>query len=223
MSRTDKDRPWWVINHQDHNDIDHDHRNGICVEETLELAKFYAGGRGYRPKHKCKKVVRVDFECYPRKVNGKRQILFTVEVPESPYPWNRYHDKNRKKSCWSETCDCGHAPDAWTERYYCQDKYRTECFGHWYSYRDNSINCDCDNWPKTATCNLYARDTRGGYSRYTWGGVPNSFVRTNYHKPERARERELKNMVREYNAYGDIEDSDFFNRQARNSSHWYYW
>ncbi len=227
MSRTDKDRPWWVIDIQDPHYIKHDHRNGVCIEENLELAKFYNGGRGYRPHHDCKKNVRVDFECYPRKVNGHRTILFTVDVPERSYghrSYRAYIDKNRKRNCWTEVCDCGHGPDEHLERWYCDKKYWTGCFGHWFRTYDPSIACSCDDWPEQATCDIRALDSRGGYHRYTWGGVPSWFVRQTWHRPERAREREdLRDMAREYNEYGDIEDDDFANYQHNHRAAWLWW
>jgi hypothetical protein len=53
--------------------------------------------------------------------------------------------------------------------------------------------------------------------------VPSEFVRTYYHKPERARERKLRDYAREYNTYGELEDGDFENRQSRGSARWLYW
>jgi hypothetical protein len=232
MSHTDKDRPWWVQNYQDSNgNVDHDHRSGECIEETLYHLQHSNGGhwRAYARQHKnCKKIVRVDFTCHPEKINGKRQIVLSVDVPASRYGGKGYNDVNRKAACWRRVCDCGHNDDdsykAWREWYYCDKKYSTQCFGHWYTYRDNSISCVCDTWPEQPTCSIErGPGTKGGWRRYTWGGVPTEFVRRYYHRPERARERNLTQMAREYNAYGDIEDDDFVNRQARNSCRWLYW
>jgi hypothetical protein len=227
MSRTDKDRPWWVQNFQDGPELyDHDHHNGECIEETLEYAQW-AQSRPYRHKN-CNKRVRVDFTCRPAKVNGKRSIVFSVEVPESRYSYYpygySYANVNRKKICWDLTCDCGHPADDYTGRWNCELKYRTECFGHYYIYFDRDIPCTCDTWPERPTCSrTRAEGTKGGYRRYTWGGVPSDFVRAYYHRPERARERQLKDYVNEYNTYGELEDGDFENRQARNSCRWIYW
>jgi len=44
MAHTDKDRPWWVIIHQE-NPIEHDHRSGKCVIETIEDARKYSAGK----------------------------------------------------------------------------------------------------------------------------------------------------------------------------------
>ncbi|GAB2576401.1 hypothetical protein [Kribbella endophytica] len=35
MSRTDKDRPNWVIRQVENHPIQHDHRHGNCIEQTL--------------------------------------------------------------------------------------------------------------------------------------------------------------------------------------------
>ena len=49
MSRTDKDRPWWVMTLQDDNYISHDHRFGKCIEETPEYAVAVNGRRWRAP------------------------------------------------------------------------------------------------------------------------------------------------------------------------------
>lgn len=51
--------------------------------------------------------------------------------------------------------------------------------------------------------------------------VPKWFVDHIWNGPERVRVRDgLRNLAREYNSYGDIEDDDFPNWQARNCARW---
>ena len=213
MSRTDKDRPWWVTNFQDGPELyDHDHRNGVCIEETLEYAKW-AQHRSWR--HTCKKRTTWLEYCTKAEAHAKRS------------PYRVYGERNYDK-CWTTTCD--HPRYMYRTRTYhdtwgCPDATRRQCAGHREYGWDASIACSCDDFPPRPTCDRTAVDDRNGTRRwrYTWGGVPSEFVRTYYHKPERARERSLNDYAREYNTYGELEDGDFDTRQARNSARWLYW
>lgn len=77
----------------------------------------------------------------------------------------------------------------------------------------------------------YPTCTRYWGGRYTFiaslqygESVPGWFVKHVWREPERRRERDdLRDLAREYNTYGDLEDDDFPNYQARNSAKWYYW
>lgn len=215
MSRTDKDRPWWVTNFQDGPELyNHDHTTGECIEESLEYAKWSQTRSLHR---NCKKYLTWTEYC-------------TKAEAYAGYKKNRwpiYGERNYGK-CWVTSCD--HRPYDWTTRQHhptstCPDAYRRQCAGHREYRWDYSIPCVCDDYPPKPTCDRIAVDDRNGTRRwrYTWGGVPSEFVRTYYHKPERARERKLRDYAREYNTYGDIEDGDFDNRQARNSARWLYW
>lgn len=221
MSRTDKDRPWWVKSLQDGKIIDHDHRKGVCIPETLELNKFYSGGTGYRRHPHCKKSFWVDVTCSRQMINGRKEIVYSRELSSK---WGSFRPKTRGQDpCWSRVCD-GHTHGEYDYlgRIYCDEKINTQCLGHTTHVFDRSIPCDCDTWPTPSTCDIREPD-RSNRRRYTYGGVPTWFVREVYHGPERRRERELRDMAREYNAYGDIEDDDFFNRQGRNSARWDWW
>lgn len=224
MSRTDKDRPHWVATIQDGNGaIDHDHRNGVCVEETLENAKRRNGSHyAYGRHHNCNKSVRIEFGCHVSKATGRRVVAWdNPDAEDFRYIRDMYRNQ---PPCWSRICDCNHGMYDYLERMYCDSKYNTKCFGHYAIVRDNSVPCTCDDYPEVPTCELTAPDnSRGGWRRYTWGGVPTWYCREVYHRPERARERKLNDMAREYNTYGDIEDDDFVNRQARNEARWMWW
>lgn len=50
MSRTDAHRPVWVHDFFD-GTIQHDHRSGVCVEETLERVRWEANSRSKRYRH----------------------------------------------------------------------------------------------------------------------------------------------------------------------------
>ncbi len=215
MSRTDKDRPWWVQNFQDGPELyDHDHRSGKCIEESLDYAKWSQ----HRGRHRdCKKYLTWTEYC------TKAEAY--VGHKKNPHPT---HGERNYGKCWVTMCD--HRPYNWVTREHhytsiCSDAYRHQCAGHREHRWDYSIPCTCDDFPPRPTCDRIAVDNKNGSRRwrYTWGGVPSEFVRTYYHKPERARERNLHDYVREYNTYGDLEDGDFENRQARNSARWIYW
>lgn len=219
MAHTDKDRPFWVQN-AEHGHIQHDHRNGKCIISDDQRDRWNAWAHH---RSKCKKHVRVDFACQPKKVNGKREIVFERD----DIPWRK--DCSRK-SCWTWTCDCPYTEGrygytrvyddgSWRHGISCEDRYFNECLGHYGYIRDDSIPCSCDD-TKVATC--FPAWGVGRY--YAWGGVPSWYIRNVYHSPERRREREdLRSMAREYNAYGDLEDGDFVNRQGRNSARWTWW
>lgn len=51
--------------------------------------------------------------------------------------------------------------------------------------------------------------------------IPRWYINHLWNGPERVRVRDgLRNLAREYNSYGDIEDDDFPNWQARNCARW---
>lgn len=53
--------------------------------------------------------------------------------------------------------------------------------------------------------------------------VPRWYVNHVWTEPERVRERDqLRNLAREYNAHGDLEDGDFPNWQHRRGATWYW-
>lgn len=215
MSRTDKDRPWWVTNFQDGPELyDHDHRNGECIEETLEYRKW-ANHRGHR--HSCNKYLTWTEYCTKAEAYAAHKKGYTYS-----------RNARDHRECWITACD--HSSYNWKTRQHhfrgsCPDAYRRQCVGH-RAYRwDYSIPCTCDDFPLRPTCDRTSVDDKNGTRRwrYTWGGVPSEFVRTYYHKPERARERKLNDYAREYNTYGELEDGDFENRQSRSSARWLYW
>lgn len=197
MSHTDKDRPFWVQN-QESGIIDHDHRHGVCIVGIDKSIQWSSFRNHYRH---CAKRVEVVTRCWK-------------DEPNKFYDWR---NKRYVYTCWKWEYKCDPAPVEFHWHIYCEKDYYVECIGHKRIEHHDEIPCSCDNRPVPPTC--FPRWQFG----YTYGGVPSAFVRTYYHKPERARERKLRDLAREYNAYGDIEDADFFNRQGRSSARWDYW
>jgi hypothetical protein len=216
MGKTDKDRPYWVIEIQENARIRHDHSRGECIEETPEYR-----GRSYRRHKYCTKNYDLEISCHPEKVNGKRELVYD---PPADYSGRWMRPKTRGQSpCWTWVCN-GHTHDSYSpDLWYCKDKVFTHCLGHTVRMHDASRPCVCDDWLPVPTC-TYELSYGMKYYRYSWGGVPSWFVRQTHHKPERCKERKLRDYVREYNAYGELEnDGDFDNRQARGSARWDWW
>jgi hypothetical protein len=56
------------------------------------------------------------------------------------------------------------------------------------------------------------------------GGAPSWYNNQNWTRPERRRERDsLRDLAREYNANGELDDGDFENRQHRHEGIWNWW
>lgn len=123
MSRTDKDRPYWL---QDAESglIDHDHRTGKCVISDDRRDRWTSWRNHWR---KCKKREVVDFTC----------------TKQDPYI-ERYRSQ---RNCWrydyvrTPGVDFGYGHYEWTR-----------CVGHSRVEYHNEIPCACDNMPEPATC-----------------------------------------------------------------------
>lgn len=97
---------------------------------------------------------------------------------------------------------------------------RTECtlpaepFVHddQFIYRRRSDECNWTPvWPTYRECRwlMFGKAAPGWYIDHYWNN------------PERVRTRDqLRNLAREYNTYGDLEDGDFPNWQARSCAKW---
>jgi len=198
MSKTDKDSPFWVQTLD--NRIEHDHADGVCVISDDRRDRWSAWSQ-HRAKHCAKRVV-VEFTC----------------TKSEPY---RGRGRWNVQTCWilSRVCECP-IPESWKrEDHGCTGELRRlGCVGHTRIEHHPEIPCHCDDRPPTPTC------TPAWNFGYVYGGVPHWFVREVWHSPERAREREtLGSIRREWNEYGDVEDGDFANYQARNSARWLWW
>ena len=97
MSRTDKDRPEWVrrFDHTIVTHIEHDHRDGICEEETFEDARAYATSRrrygAHRYDGRCVAYQQVEVGC------GGRWKTH-LELGDTPFEYR-----------WVKSYECGFA------------------------------------------------------------------------------------------------------------------
>lgn len=200
MSRTFKDRPYWVKKFDpDYGaHIDHDHRKGECVVEDLAAARRETTQRHNRYRHYryCNKIEIIVTHC-------------TREHPQQPaHPW---------------------MPECWTASGYGFVNGRFHwvingCRGHETIINYPENDCSCDRWPDypNTTCYMEMGGSRRYYSMFA-DGPPSEFVREDYHAPERRRARdELRNIAKEYNATGDLDEitDDYYSRPARNSAKW---
>jgi len=201
MSKTDKDKPFWVQNLD--NPIEHNHEHGRCVISDDRRDRW--SGWGPRHRRRCNKNVVVEFTC----------------TKDEPYRGRgRWHER----TCWilRQVCECP-IPASWKrESHGCTGRFRPlGCIGHTRTEYHTEIPCVCDDRPEPATCFPEWNST---WHSFCYGGVPHWFVREVWHSPERAREREtLGRIRREWNEYGDVEDDDFANYQGRNSARWLWW
>jgi hypothetical protein len=209
MSRTEKDRPWWVQVSDLARVIEHDHTDGRCVISDDRRQRW--GAFQHHRWRNCKHRVVVHFECTK------------AEPYVAPNRYRGWMDAGR--TCWTTVCGCP-VPDAWKR----EDSHawgrcsreRVQCIGHTRVEWDYSIPCECDDWDPP-TCFPRAPED-SGFNRYVRGGVPSDYVRVMYHKPERARVRAgLHDAASRFNAGADLEDWDLPNYQARNSCRWLYW
>lgn len=118
MSRTDKDRPYWVQN-AEIGRIDHDHRDGECVVQDLtEPAHFW---RRHHWRH-CKKYVTIEWRCTKAEPNRDCRGVRTCwtgryvwsDVPgDSPvFVWTQCVGHSRREKDESIPCTCDDEPDA---------------------------------------------------------------------------------------------------------------
>lgn len=224
MAHTDKDRPFWVIRHVENFKIDHDHRRGECVLETLEHARAYAAG-SVRPtwRHN-RSAIHGHYEEY-RCTKDDPFVKNTW-----PYRWlrmsqdgtTRYaviQNLRMEQTCWATWFD--HDPDSPTYH-----EYRsTQCVTvHRRWIENENVECEvCSIEHPTCDPAWYGVDTGYRYSSVHLKGVRmTERCHTEWHRPERLRERDtLRVQVKTWNAGDELEDWDFENRQARRSAKWH--
>lgn len=209
MSKTDKDRPDWVIRHSEGFPIEHDHRNGVCVIETFDYSKGVAAGNHKGHSHKnCPKYTEEHYTC-------------TKQDPVRHKYWggffrtNEARDQWLSKSCW----------ESWIS-YVTSSWMTTECLGHMRWIYDADTYCAyCDNEPKRPTCTPSWYGSAVGYRYWTAYGTRNKptteWCKLEFHGPERRRKRDtLREDLKAYNAGEELDDWDFENRQGRRSVQW---
>lgn len=216
MSRTYKDRPRWVKKTDPayRPYIDHDHRNGECIEETAEYIRLSQDSRAEKPwKHRprCKKYREEEYFCTPD----------NPEVAYSSIRWSRNGiARTMRIYCWR---------DQWVAYDEESDRYvgfvLRKCKGHTRKVYDESLPCVCDNYMNLPrpTCWVEFPDSVRKTNLWTRSSPPSSIVRERYHAPERRRSRDtLRGIAKEYNTFGDLDDitDDYFSRPARNSVKW---
>lgn len=214
MSRTDKDRPDWVIRHVENFPTRHNHEHGECREETLEYARAWAGGYRqssyHHTRNHCPKWTYEDWTCTkaePFRPSRYLRSWAAVRGRVEPKP---------ETLCWNYWYVVTH---------YAVTYHHTECLGHKRWVEDESVACDhCDNAPVAPTCEPDWYGPEVGY-RYSSRYRPTSMgerTHTEWHRPERRREREgALAWAKEWNAGDELEDWDFENRQARGSALWH--
>lgn len=188
MSDTDKDKPAWLRD-LDHGRIDHDHRDGECRIETLQVAR----------------------------AARYTQSRWVHALTCAKYEWDVWvcEKQTREPGCWQTE-----QVREWVDGIYIVVWWRaTRCRGHRLRTFYPERSCSCDELPEAPTCTA-ERVYR------TYGGrqtAPRDYRRDLWFGPERARERDdLRGAAREYNAYGEVDDFDFPNPQARHQASWWW-
>lgn len=206
MSRTDKDRPYWVqVRDAANGRVEHDHRLGYC-EISDDRRDRWGAWRHHYHKH-CKKYELIEWTC-------TRADPF---IDESRAWLRSAAGRREARRCWKSWY--GESAEGAGDWHWMS----IQCVGHKRWERHEDWPCSCDE-RSTATCFPDA-GTVDGWNHYTRGGVPSTFVRVYYHKPERARVRAgLHDARLRWNSGEDLEDEDLLpERQARNSCRWLYW
>lgn len=210
MSRTYKDRPFWVKKSDPayRPYIDHDHRNGECIEETAEYIRLSQDSSAEKPwnhRPRCKKYREEEYFCTP-------------ENPATTF--TKWGTRSRAESCWQDVW-VGYDPDS--TRYV--GFVSTKCKGHTRKVYDESLPCVCDTYMNLPAPTCWVEFPDGVRKTNLWSrsAPPSDTVREWYHAPERRRARDtLRGITKEYNTFGDLDDitDDYFSRPARNSVKW---
>lgn len=224
MSRTDKDRPFWVIRHVENFSIDHNHQRGECVVETLEYARAWNAG-AYRNNHRHTCLKRIEHEYYCTEAEPYRRYTYS-------WKYMGVRENRGQSECW------GSWKEPWyyvgwrgrdlpgVEGSYIMRTKKNGCLGphrRW-EYVD-AIPCVCNGWPPVPTCDPSWSGPALGW-RYSHYGLKHISMsercRVEWHGPERRRSREAGGAwVKEWNAGGDMDDWDYENRQARRTAIWH--
>lgn len=211
MSRTDKDRPAWVQKFDPAvpTYVDHDHRDGRCVEETLEDARWFSTHR-WSSRHfwrSCAKYEVVPAEC-PH--DPKKFVRYSAcRIIRDRYrDWVELDSQLVSEGVW------------WRDRPW----WKLPDHEHTQRVKHDDWPCQCDSWPERPTCD---RDFTRGYvyasRRYYGSNVPLWFRQHTWYEPERTRERVvLREVAKEYNAGADLDGYDFPSFQHRHRASWHW-
>lgn len=122
MSKTDKDRPHWVVNAES-GVIDHDHRSGRCVVEEPPGTRWRSWRHHWR---RCAKRVKTTWFC-------------TKSDPHLDY--------RGRKTCWTAAYVRDDPDDYYSFRWVVR-----QCDGHDKITVVDEIPCCCDDRPEDPTC-----------------------------------------------------------------------
>jgi hypothetical protein len=219
VSKTDKDRPDWVIRHTEGFPLSHDHRHGECVIETLEYARNYNAGSNrptWRHKRSPKHGHYEEYYCTRKDPFVKTTWSYRWLHAAEPV---RYNLKN-EATCWAFWRD--YDPESPTYH-----EYRsTQCVGPHRRWIEHE-NVDCEVCAvERPTCDPSWYGEVIGWRYWTAYGTRNKslseWCKMEFHGPERRRERDsLREDLKAYNAGDELADWDFENRQGRRSVQWH--
>lgn len=205
MSHTDAHRPGWLQYFDDAVPVRvaHDHRDGRCVEETLEYARWQRTRPHRHYWRNCAKYEAIVEECpHVKKLH---------RVYESPCDRIARH--------WRMWVAANPTINERLDYPFIFPKHE-----HTSHVKHDNWPCSCDNDPERPTC--YRRYACGYfyYASKVYGDHPNhEDRRLYYHGPERRRTRDsLRDAARDWNANGDT-DVEPDTRQHRHSVAWLLW
>ena len=201
MSRTDKDRPYWVImNDRTLGRIErHDHRfqrDGHWIggkRENYRLEPYGDLVWIQRYSNETPGMTPEEHTDYRRRGNWSA-LRYTLVIHEGHLKW--YYEQRQR-----ETYDVVKEPKWIPEA--------TECtidrpYSDWRRYRYVADNC----------CDVVVPD------RHVWGAYEGPVTQERVldeRRRRRAASTALKGMVGEYNTYGDVDDSQWLEMAPRNS------
>lgn len=200
MSHTDKDAPAWVRN-AENGVIRHDHRHGVCVAETFDDARAYAGGFSRWGHHRvCRKYVEEFHTCTKAEPERPRSYFsryFGYGVAEDKICWNRWFDREL------------HVHRS------------TQCLGHYTRRYDADAECVCDTWSERPTCTFEYTVKHRYYTTST--PDPDWERRVHYGPRRRAARDTLRELTKEYNAGSDISEDVIARREIDVRGRLPYW
>ena len=195
MSRTYKDRPYWVkMNDRRLGTVEnHDHRERLFYRKVLE--------RGEYQLVPCGEITWI------LRYSNETPGMTPEEYEESRYPTAYYYQQAKLFPPHLDPfVNRGHL------RWYYEQPMRWEWVGR--TYEDAAeIGCDLGPWrsgryrdQRNCTVDIYEHNRP--YSRYWYNRPPNKEMREqNERRRRRSAHQNIKTMRDEYNTFGDVDDS----------------
>jgi hypothetical protein len=183
MSKTDKTRPWWVIQHDPtlHSRVVHDHRHGACVVESPEYARWNAASSTVLARHiwsgTCPRWDRIIEFCAPDRGESR--------------PWCR--------AGWAITVGVG---PRWDHTFLGAHRVTLTCEGHprMVPVAPDAACATCDSVPPTPTCRVRVLDCPGERPAAV-AYLANRAERS----ARRATRSALRAAARDWNTHGDTD------------------